>query len=125
MDKPVRITSAIVLVLVIVGIILKEKAHIIDYFQQAGIIALLLNLATMSVGFLTSKVVSLSKKQAISISIESGIQNGTMAITIATVLLSSTEYAIAPAVYSIIMFFTGGILIAYGIKTSKIKNLSL
>lgn len=121
MDKPVRITSAIVLVLVIVGIILKEKAHIIDYFQQAGIIALILNLVTMTVGYLTSKIFSLSKKQAISISIESGIQNGTMAITIATVLLSSTAYAIAPAVYSIIMFFTGGILIAYGIKTSKSK----
>lgn len=122
MDRPVRIVSALVLLLVIVGIILKEKAHIIDYFQQAGIIALLLNLATMIIGYLTSKFASLSKKQSISISIESGIQNGTMAIAIATVLLSSTTYAIAPAVYSIIMFFTGGLIIAYGIKSAKKKT---
>ena len=77
----------------------------------------------MTIGYLTSKFATLSKKQALSISIESGIQNGTMAIAIATVLLESTTYAIAPAVYSIIMFFTGGLLIAYGIKTTKTKAI--
>ena len=120
MEKPVRTASAVVLGLVIIGIILKEKANIIPYFQQAGIITLVLNLATMLIGFQTSKMFKLNTKQAISISIESGIQNGTMAIMIATVLLGNTAYAIAPAIYSLTMFFTGGIIIALGNKEKKV-----
>ena len=116
MEKPVRTASSVVLALVIIGIIIKEKANIIPYFQQAGIATLVLNLATMLIGFQTSKMFKLETKQAISISIESGIQNGTMAIMIATVLLGNTEFAIAPAIYSLIMFFTGGAIIAFGLR---------
>ena len=116
MERPVRTASAVVLGLVIVGIMLKEKANIIPYFQQAGLITLVLNLSTMLVGFQTSKMFKLNTKQAISVSIESGIQNGTMAIMIATVLLGNTAFAIAPAIYSLVMFFTGGAIIAFGIR---------
>lgn len=119
MEKPVRTASAVILGLVIVGIILKEKANIIPYFEQAGIITLVLNLATMFIGYQTSKMFKLEKKQAISISIESGIQNGTMAIMIATVLLGNTAFAIAPAIYSLTMFFTGGIVIALGMRSKS------
>lgn len=122
MEKPVRTASAVVLGLVIVGIILKEKANVIPYFEQAGIITLVLNVATMLTGFQTAKMFKLDKKQAISISIESGIQNGTMAIMIATVLLGNTAYAIAPAIYSLIMFFTGGVVIAWGIRSAKVTS---
>lgn len=119
MDKPVRVASSIVLGLVIVGIILKEKAHMASYFEQAGVISLCLNVASMSVGYLSAKLFSISKKQAISISIETGIQNGTMAIMIATTLLGNTAFAVAPAIYSILMFFTGGAIIFLGNKKSN------
>ncbi len=118
MAKPVRIASAVVLFLVIIGLVLKKKADLIPYLQQAGLITLTLNLVTMGVGFATAKMAQLGKGQAITISIESGIQNGTMAISIATVLLVNENYAIAPAVYSLIMFLTGGLIIGYGIKTT-------
>jgi BASS family bile acid:Na+ symporter len=116
MSKPVKIGSGIVLALVIVGIILKEKDNFVSYFQQAGLVALCLNLATMIVGYLTAKIFQLRKDQAISISIESGIQNGTLAIFIAVTLLNNTTYAIAPAVYSLIMFLTGGLVVYLGTK---------
>ena len=64
---------------------------------------------------------SLSLAQSRTISIESGIQNGTMAIAIASGVLMNDNYAIAPAVYSLIMFFTGGVIIAFAIKTSSQK----
>lgn len=118
MEKPVRIASAVVLGLVIVGIILKERANMTTYFEQAGIVALSLNVASMAIGFLSARLLNISKKQAISISIESGIQNGTMAIMIATTLLSNTAFAIAPAIYSILMFFTGGVVIFLGARVS-------
>lgn len=118
MAKPVRIASALVLTLVIVGIAIKEKENFISYFRDAGIIALLLNGITMVIGYYSAKLLRVQTKRAISIAIESGIQNGTLAISIAIVLLNNTSYAIAPAVYSILMFFTGGIVIYLGIKKS-------
>jgi len=116
MARPVRIASAIVLALVIAGIFIKERENVIPYFRQAGIIVLLLNLSTMILGYFSALIFKLNRKQSLSISIESGIQNGTLAITIATVLLSNATFAIAPAVYSLIMFFTGGIIIFIGLR---------
>ncbi len=119
MARPVRIASGIVITLVIVGITIKEKDNFISYFQQAGIVALSLNVLTMVVGYYSAKIFNIQNKSAISIAIESGIQNGTLAITIAVVLLQNTSLAIAPAVYSLLMFFTGGIAVYFGIKKSK------
>jgi len=53
-------------------------------------------------------------RQAISISIESGIQNGTLAIAIASITLQNSQLAIAGAIYSLIMFFTGFVAIWVG-----------
>lgn len=114
MAKPVRIGSGFVLLLIIVGIIIKEKENFVSYFQQAGIIAASLNIASMGIGLLSAQLFRVSVERARSISIESGIQNGTMAISIATVLLMNPSFAIAPAVYSLIMFFSGGIVIYLG-----------
>jgi len=114
MSKPVRIASGIVLLLIIVGLVIKEKENFVSYFKQAGIAAFLLNVITMFVGYYSARLFKLANKQAISISIESGIQNGTLAITIAVVLLNNAAFAIAPAVYSLLMFFTGGMIIYLG-----------
>jgi BASS family bile acid:Na+ symporter len=122
MERPVRIASAIVLALVIIGIVIKEKENFVSYFQQAGIVALLLNVSTMVVGYFSARLFRITDRRALSISIESGIQNGTLAITIAVVLLGSTEFAIAPAIYSLLMFFTGGVVIYIGLRRDKRKG---
>ncbi|QSE99168.1 bile acid:sodium symporter family protein [Fulvivirga lutea] len=111
MLEPVRKASALVFVLVLVGVIAKERANLIPFFQQAGIAALILNVLTMGFGYFIGRIMSLSIPQRISISIEGGIQNGTLAITIATAILHNSAYAITPAVYSIIMFLTSGLLV--------------
>lgn len=123
MAKPVRRASAVVIALVIAGIFIKERANFVSYFQQAGLATLALNIVTMVVGYYTSKLFKISNKQAVSISIESGIQNGTLAITIAVVLLGSTAFAIAPAIYSLLMFFTGGFVIFLATKKGKKSKL--
>lgn len=111
MAKPVRIASGAVLGLIIVGLVLKERANFIAYFEQAGLATFLLNVITMGVGYFSAKIFGVRNEAARSIAIESGIQNGTLAITIAVVLLKNTAFAIAPAVYSLLMFVTGGALI--------------
>ena len=116
--------AGIVLGLVIIGLVIKERENFVSYFQQAGIVALLLNVSTMVVGYYSARLFRIVDKRALSISIESGIQNGTLAITIAVVLLHSTTYAIAPAVYSLIMFGTGGIFIYLGLRRAKARGES-
>lgn len=112
-DKPVRIASSLLLVAIILGIVLKEKENIVTYFAQAGLASLALNVGSMSLGFFGSKLLRLNTAQAISISIETGIQNGTMAIAIAIGILGQSELSITPGVYSLIMFMTGGAVIFY------------
>jgi BASS family bile acid:Na+ symporter len=125
MANPVRKASGIVMVLVILGIVIKEKENFVSYFEQAGVVALVLNIATMAIGYYTSKLFGIKNERALSISIESGIQNGTLAITIAVVLLGNSAFAIAPAIYSLLMFFTGGLLIYVGINRSKNANVAV
>ncbi|AFL82034.1 putative Na+-dependent transporter [Aequorivita sublithincola DSM 14238] len=111
MAKPVRIASGAVLGLIIVGLVIKERANFISYFEQAGIAAIVLNVVTMMLGYFSAKLFGIRKEGARSIAIESGIQNGTLAITIAVVLLHNAAFAIVPAVYSLLMFVTGGLVI--------------
>ncbi len=113
-QKPVKIMSAVFLVLIIVAAILKEKANIVEYFTIAGPAALLLNLSGMTVGYFIPKIFNLPASQQVTISIETSIQNGTLAIAIASspLMLNNSTMAIPAAVYSIIMFVTAGIFIS-------------
>ncbi|MCL3778805.1 bile acid:sodium symporter family protein [Prolixibacteraceae bacterium JC049] len=119
MAPNVKIASGIVIILVIVGIVVKEKDNVVDYFEQAGIVALTLNVASMLVGFCLPCFFNIKRDSAVSISIESGIQNGTLAITIAVVMLGNSTFAIAPAVYSLIMFFTGSAFVFLHLNRKK------
>lgn len=63
LDKPVKILSALFLVLVIVGAILKEKAHIGEYFQQIGLAALAFNILSLLVGFFVPLLFKVEKNK--------------------------------------------------------------
>jgi len=106
MDKPVRIASAMVLLLVIVGLLVRERESLGRYFENTWLIALSLNITSMLMGFLTAKLSRLNFRQSLSICIESGNQNGTLAIHIAVISLGSPELAITAAIYSLLMFPT-------------------
>lgn len=110
-DRPVRIASAVFFALILIAAILKEKENLVDFFIQSGPIALTLNLLTMTVGFFLARVFLLSKRQAITVAIESGIQNGTLGIMIAATLLKNSEMTIPVAIYSLIMFLSATVII--------------
>ena len=110
-DRPVRIASAVFFTLILVAAILKERENLVDFFIQSGPITLILNLLTLTVGFFLARVFLLSKRQAITIAIESGIQNGTLGIMIAATLLKNSEMTIPIAIYSLIMFMTAAVII--------------
>ena len=108
-EKPVKVASALFITLVILGVIIKEKDNLPGYFVDVGVIMLLINVIIMVLSYGTGSVFRLNHRQCATISIECGIQNGTLAIAIATssVLLNNTQMSIPAAVYSLLMFVTG------------------
>ncbi len=111
MEGPVKKVSGVFFVLVLFAVLFKERATILAHIQAAGGVAIALNLITMTTGYALGSLFSLPLKQRISITIEGGIQNGTLGISVATILLGNTAYAISPAVYGVLMFLTAGVFI--------------
>jgi BASS family bile acid:Na+ symporter len=106
LDRPVRLVSAVFLVLVIAAAVFRERANVTLFFEQVGLAALAFNLASLAVGYFVPRLLRVERRQAIAIGMEIGIHNGTLAITVALNVLGDPVMAIPPAVYSLIMFFT-------------------
>lgn len=105
-DKPVRIFSVLILVIIVVGAILKERAQLAESFSQIGLAMLVFNLASMAVGYVVPLALKLKHQEATAIAMEVGIHNSTLALYIAMSVLNSFALALPAAVYSIIMFLT-------------------
>ena len=103
-DRPVRIFSIAVLVIVAVGALLGESENIGDYVQQVGLVTGLFCLASLTLGYTGARLLRLDEPQAIASSMEVGTHNTTVALTIALSVLDSTQVAIPSAVYSVLMY---------------------
>lgn len=98
--------SIAVLALVIVVICVNLGEKLIDFALLAGPAALILNLVTMTLGYVAGSLLLHHEDQARTISLEVGLQNGTLALMITTGILQSAEMSVAPSVYSLLMFIT-------------------
>lgn len=116
MDKPVKILSAIFLIIIIVGAVANNKDIVVKYFGEVGLAALAFNLLSMGAGFFLPLLARVTRKQAIAIGMEIGIHNGTLAIYIANNALKNEAMSFPPAIYSLIMFFTAA---AFGFIVSR------
>lgn len=116
MDKPVRILSAIFLIIIIVGAVANNRDIVVRYFGEVGLAALAFNLISMGAGFFLPLLARVTRKQAIAIGMEIGIHNGTLAIYIANNALKNEAMSFPPAIYSLIMFFTAA---AFGFIVSR------
>ena len=110
MEKPMRTASTVLFVIIFLIIIIANKDNLIQAMKEVGLPTLLLNLSTMGLGYLSAKLFGITGKSQISITIESGIQNGTLAFVIATTMLNNLKMGLPTGAYSIWMFLTGGIL---------------
>jgi len=108
MEKPVKIISALFLLLVIVLAFVKDWQTVVDYAPVVGLAALLFNLISLAVGYGVPRLMKLPRRQAVAIGMEIGIHNGTLAIALALspMLLNNATMAVPAAIYSFIMFFT-------------------
>lgn len=105
-EKIVKWLSLFFLTLIIVGLLIKERANVIGFFFQVGWVMLTLNIVMMAIGYQTARITRLDRASAKAIAIEVGIQNGTLAIAIASspTWLNSPTMAIPAAIYSLIMY---------------------
>jgi BASS family bile acid:Na+ symporter len=110
-EKGVKWLSLFFLGLIIVGLLLKERDNVASFFLQVGGVTLTLNILTMALGYGLSTLSNLDKPSSKSITVEVGIQNGTLAIAIASTptLLNMPMMAIPAAIYALIMFATSAV----------------
>ena len=109
--------SIVLFVLVLLGAIAAERENVISYFAQAGPITLILNVVMMIVAYYVAHFLASGTKQKKCITIECGLQNGTLAIFVATSIFGGGMYVIPAATYSLIMFATSLIFVYLVRKT--------
>ena len=112
-ESSTRFVSAILFVLVLAGAIYQQRDNIVGYFAEAGAVTLVLNVLMMFIAYFVASALSTKNKQKIAISIECGLQNGTLAIAVAVILMGSSPVMIPAATYSLIMFVTSLIFICF------------
>ena len=103
--------SAGLFIIVLLGAILAEKDNVVSYFADAGLITLVLNILMMTIAFYIAQMFGTGTEQKKCISIECGLQNGTLAIFVGTSLFGGGAYVIPAATYSLIMFATSLIFV--------------
>ena len=108
-----RRISVVLFVLVLAGAILAEGENIMGYFAQAGVVTLVLNVVMMVLAWCVAAVFAVNEKQRIAIAIECGLQNGTLAIAVGTLLFDGGLTIVPAATYSLIMFGTALLFIAF------------
>ena len=98
--------SVFLFVIVFAAIWVEEWQNILGYIKQAGLITLVLNIVMMFVGYYVAKFLASGVSQRKSISLECGLQNGTLAVFVASQLFTDITYLIPTATYAIVMFLT-------------------
>jgi BASS family bile acid:Na+ symporter len=111
------------LALIILILVIREWSRLPEFILQAGAGVVLLNIFSMTAGFVISKLLKLSPPQQICVAIEVGIQNGTLAIAITAGMLGNQDMAIPAAIYSLFMYMTGFGAILYGKSLSKTASV--
>ncbi|ERI53985.1 bile acid:sodium symporter family protein [Pseudomonas sp. AOB-7] len=124
MQKPVKIVSALFLLLIILLAVAKDWRTFVDYAPAVGGAALAFNLLSMAVGYCVPRLLKLNLRQAIAIAMEIGIHNGTLAIALALspALLNNPTMAIPAAIYSLIMFITAAL---FGLWVNRVHGAEL
>ena len=101
----------IVFLIVFIAVWIEERENIFNYLAQAGIAVLILNIIMMILAFYIAKFFASENPQKKCIALECGLQNGTLAVFVATQIFDKVAYVVPTAAYALIMYITGFIFI--------------
>lgn len=110
-ERIVRRTSVLLLAMVILLLIVEHLDEFSLYLRLLTLPLVLLNGATIGIGWMAAKAARLDRDQVVTLSIETGIQNGALGITIPALWIGSSVMAIPPALYGVLMLITGSVII--------------
>jgi BASS family bile acid:Na+ symporter len=103
--------SIALFLLVFAAIYIEEWDKIVSFLTRAGLIALILNVTMMVIGFYVAKFFASGTPQQRAISLECGLQNGTLAVFVATQLFDNIIYMVPTAAYALVMMVTSVIFV--------------
>jgi BASS family bile acid:Na+ symporter len=109
--KIIQRTSIALFFVVFAAIYIEEWNNIVSFLTRAGTIALILNVVMMIVGFYVAKFFASGVAQQRAISLECGLQNGTLAVFVGTQLFDNVVYMVPTAAYALIMLATASIFV--------------
>jgi BASS family bile acid:Na+ symporter len=114
--------SMAVLAFVIISICINLGEQLIDFAIATGPAVIILNLSTMTLGYLAGRYLLHQEAQSRTITIEVGMQNGTLALLITSGILESSAMSIAPSIYSLFMFVSASLFTFWVLKKDKANN---
>ena len=100
-------------VIVFVAIWIEEKDNILTYLADAGLAVLILNVVMMTLAYFIAKKFVSGIAQQKCVALECGLQNGTLAVFVATLMFDDVAYIVPTAAYALIMYITGFIFIYF------------
>ena len=98
--------SVILFMIVFISIWVEEWDRIISFITRAGLVAFILNIVMIFTGYYVAKYFTSGVAQRKCISLECGLQNGTLAVFVATQLFDDIVFMVPTAAYALIMFVT-------------------
>jgi BASS family bile acid:Na+ symporter len=110
--RPIEIAAGVLFLVVVAAALWVERTNIGTYFAAAGLAALTLNVTMMAIAFRGTALLGCARPQRIALSLECGLQNGTLAIAIVAALGLDAAYAVPAAIYSLLMFATALVFVA-------------
>ena len=111
--------TGILFIIVFASIWIEERQNIFSYLGQAGLVTLLLNIIMMTIAYYIAKGFATGIEQRKCIAIECGLQNGTLAVFVATQIFNDIIYIVPTAAYALIMYITAFIFMFFVKKNTK------
>jgi BASS family bile acid:Na+ symporter len=124
MERPVRIGSALILAVLVIGILVDQREQVSGYFADVGLAAGLFCAISLVLGYVIPKAAGVSAEQAIASSMEIGVHNATLAIFVAVEVLDETAISVPAAVYSLFMFVFATVWGSYVSRRSRAAGLT-
>lgn len=118
-ERIARHIASALFVVIILGAIYSLREQVIGFFAEAGMVALALNVVMMALAYLIARMGGLMGPQRTAITLECGLQNGTLAIFVAVTLIGNETMMVPGAVYSLVMYATAVVFMPMVMRNGK------
>ena len=112
-EAPTRYLAVLGLAALVATVFIKVGDSFLLFLRQAGPAVVAFNVMSLLLGYAVPRLAGLSRFQSKAIALEIGLHNGALAVFIALSVLRDSEIAVAPVVYGVLMFATGGLFAAW------------